>query len=101
MRNESRGTTLVPRNYIPLRKIDTARSEIVLNGGPRHSETITAPVRLGLIPSSVPPKWRNTKRPSAERLKGEFAGPQSLRLPAHGLILYRSLPVTTPCQCLS
>ena len=41
------------------------------------------------------------KRPSAKRLKGEFAGAQSLRLPARGLILYRSLPVTTPCQSLS
>ena len=43
MRNESRGTTLVPRYTIPLGGTDSTWSETVRNGGPGHSETITAP----------------------------------------------------------
>ena len=48
MRNESRGTTLVLRTPSLFGGADSTWSGAVRNGGPEHSETITAPNRLGL-----------------------------------------------------
>ena len=74
MRNESRGTTLVPRQSISLSWSDSTWSGAVRSGGPGHSETITAPNRLGLFPSSYSLMERESATTFSQEAQGRVRG---------------------------
>ena len=88
---ESRGTTLVPRYFPPF---SGTRLKKVGSRPKRWSGTLggdNGAHRPGLFPRLTPSGKMRERRLSTKKLEGEFAGTLTLRLPAHGLILYRSI----------